>query len=148
MVYLQEAIALIESWSTIGALEAYLALAWIRQVQGDTEAANAAIQQAQRITVRFDATDYDDQVTALIQARLWMMQGNFTAVQRWAEGQELYPFTGLDLPPETDRLPEKRLRKYELVIVAQLLLAQNCPDAALAALEVLCPLPSGSSARH
>ncbi len=138
--YLQQAITLLESWSEIAALEAYTALAWIRQVQGDVEAANAAIQQAQRMAIRFDATDFDDRAVAYLQARLWIMRNDIAAAQRWAEERELYPFTGIDLSPDTDSQPKKRMFKYELVIVAQLLLAQNQPTEALTVLDVVLPV--------
>ncbi len=142
--YVQEAITLTESWSEIAALEAYTALAWIRQMQGDVDAANAAIQQAQRIAIRFDATDFDDRAVACLQARLWLMQNNIAAAQRWAEERGLYPFGGMDLPPETDSQPEKRMIKYELVPLAHLLLALRQPAAALTVLDVALPI----AARH
>ncbi len=138
--YVQEAITLTESWSEIAALEAYTALAWIRQAQDDADAANTALQQAQRIAIRFDATDFDDRAVACLQARLWMMQDNVAAAQRWAEEHGLYPFTGIDLSPKTDSQPEKRMFKYELPVVAHLLLAQNQPAAALAVLDVALPV--------
>jgi LuxR family maltose regulon positive regulatory protein len=138
--YLLESIALSEQWSDVGALEAYLALAWVKWVQGDADGAQAAIDTARQLAIRFDATDVDDWAVALVQVRFAMAQGDLAAVQRWIETQGVLGYADASLPEEYDMQPVYRLRKYELAILARLLIAQDRPEAALDVLDRLLPV--------
>lgn len=138
--YFQEGIVLIEQWNEVGALEAYLGLSYLYWLQGDVDATQAAIEQARQLAVKFDITEYDDWVVAIMQARVWIALGNLDAVQHWAEARGLYALPTDALSPEKDMLPENRLRKYELAALARLYIAQGDPAAALTVLASILPV--------
>jgi LuxR family maltose regulon positive regulatory protein len=143
--YLEESIALSEQWSETAALDAYIPLARVRQAQGDLDGVRAAIQKAQHIALKTDALQADDLLVALVQAQLWVTQGNLEAAMRWAEER------GLKRRGDSPELEESddglashatfssRLRKYEHLVLARLWLAQDRPEEALALLEPLLP---------
>ncbi|MBN1180304.1 MAG: tetratricopeptide repeat protein [Anaerolineae bacterium] len=137
--YLHEGIQLMEQWTEIGALEAYLTLARIKQACGDLAGAHAAIRQAQQRALQFDATQIDDIVVAMSQAQVWLAEGNVEAVERWAAERGL---TGVDAIPtsEDDVSMEERLRKYESLVLVQLWIAQGRTADALALLAATLPL--------
>ena len=149
--YLEESIELSEQWSEAAALDAYIPLAHVRQAQGDIDGVRDAIQKAQHIALKTDALEADDFLVALVQARLWVTQGNLEAAMRWAEerglvlsqpkGEAEGSEKRSDSPEseESDDFFSSRLRKYEHLVLARLLLAQDRPDDALALLEPLLP---------
>ena len=100
--YLQESITLSEQWSEVGALEPYLALAWVKWAQGDADGAQVAIDKARKLAVLFDATDVDDWAVALMQARYWLAQGNLDDVQRWLDARDVMGYAGTMLPEDQD----------------------------------------------
>ncbi len=67
-------------------LGGYVLLAQIRQAEGDAAAAQAAVDLAREIAVRFDVTELDDRTVELYQAQLWLAQGNIAAAEHWAAG--------------------------------------------------------------
>ena len=70
--YLTEGIELTRRWGEAPAMDGYIALARVRQAQGDADGARDAIQKAQQLAIKTDATELDDLVVALEQARLWV----------------------------------------------------------------------------
>ncbi|MBN1875779.1 MAG: hypothetical protein JXA33_16260 [Anaerolineae bacterium] len=137
---LLEGIALIELWNEVGALESYLALAWLNQVQGREKDAQLAVDKARVLAIKFDVTKFDDWVVDMLQARLYLMQDNVSAAQHWAEARGLYPYIEDLLTGDNDTQPEYRLRKYELVVLARLFIAQEQPGLALKVLEAVLPV--------
>jgi LuxR family maltose regulon positive regulatory protein len=135
--YLLEGIRLSEQWTEIGPLEAYICLARIRWAQGDAEGAREAIGQAQELAERYDLTDLDELTVAIFRAWLDVAQGDLVAVQRWAEGRDLFQYIGLPLREEAGDPYDHRMHKYELPVVARLLIAQGRSHEALALLEPL-----------
>ena len=112
-------------------LDGLVHLARTHEALGDPAGAQAALEEAMRIAVRSDATDIDDRMVELAQARFHVRHGNRGAVYRWAETYGL-------LTPEPGRATEDiggRMRKYELVVLARLHLAEGRYAAALEALE-------------
>lgn len=77
---------------------------------------------------------------ALFQARLWIAQGDLEAARRWAQGRELYQYIDAALQEESQASIEHRLLKYELLVLARLLIAQERLDETLALLESLLPI--------
>ena len=143
--YLEESIELSRQWSEVAALDAYIPLAHVRQAQGNIDGVRDAIQKAQQMALKTDALEVDDLFVALVQARLWVTQGNLEAAMRWAQER------GLDKRSDSPNLEESddglashatfssRLRKYEHLVLARLWLAQDRPEEALALLEPLLP---------
>ncbi len=135
--YLTEGIQLTNQWSEVGSLEAYITLARVRQAQGDLDGAWEATRKAQELAAKFDITEIDDLVVALFRAWLWIAQGDLEAARRWAEERELYQYIDTPLQEERQSPTEHRLRKYELVVLARLLIAQGRLDETLTLLEPL-----------
>ncbi|MBC7250313.1 MAG: tetratricopeptide repeat protein [Anaerolineae bacterium] len=138
--YLQEGIRLSEQWTEVGPLEAYISLARVRQAQGDETGALEAIRKAEELALRFDFTELDDLVVDLFQAWLWIVQGDLAAVRRWAEKRDLYQYIDSPLQERADDPYEHRLRKYELLILARLLIAEGRPGEASKLLKPLVPI--------
>ncbi|MBN1933281.1 MAG: tetratricopeptide repeat protein [Anaerolineae bacterium] len=132
---LEQGIALLKQWNEVGATEAYLSLAMVRQAQGDGDGAQAAVERARELAARFDATNLDDLSIEILQARLWIERGNLVAARRWAEARDLAAGRRLAQPEDDDALPEYRLLKYELIVFARLLLAEDEIAPALTALD-------------
>jgi len=137
MRYLVEGIELTEQWSEVGPLEAYIALARVRQAQGDVDGAWQALEKAQELAVKFDLTDLDDLTVAIFQAWMCVTQGDLDRARRWAEERDLYQY--VDSPLAGDPY-DHRLRKYELLVLARLLIAQGQSAEALRLLGSLVPL--------
>ena len=138
--YLRDSIALTEQWNEVGALEAYLALAWLRWVQGDAEGAQAMIDTARQLAIRFDITEVDDWAVALTQARFALAHGDLATAQRWIEVQDVLSYADEPLPEAYDTQPLYRLRKYELIVLSRLLVLQGKSEHALGVLERLLPV--------
>ncbi len=138
--YLTQGIQLTEQWTEVGALEAYIALARVRQAQGDLDSAWEATHKAQELAVKFDITEIDDLIVALFRAWLQITQGDLEAAQHWAEERELYQYIDTALQEDRQSPTEHRLRKYELVVLARLLIAQGRLDETLALLKPLLPV--------
>ncbi len=137
--YLLEGIELTEQWSEVGPLEAYIALARIRWAQGDMESAWDALQKAQELAVKYDVTDLDDLSVAMFRARMWISQGDLEPARRWAEERDLFRYIDTPLQEETSDSYDLRIRKYELLMLARLLIVQERPGEALKLLESLIP---------
>jgi LuxR family maltose regulon positive regulatory protein len=80
---LNEGIELVRNLGAIGTLDGYIALAWVKQAQGHPRDAQQVMETAQKIASRFDASDLDDLVVDLHRARLWLVQGQMAAAERW-----------------------------------------------------------------
>jgi LuxR family maltose regulon positive regulatory protein len=137
--HLIEGIELTERWTEVGPLEAYIALARVRWAQGDMESAWDALRKAQELAVKFDLTDLDDLSVAIFQASMWISQGNLEPARRWAEGRDLFRYIDTPLQEETSDSYDLRIRKYELLVLARLLIVQERSGEALKLLESLIP---------
>jgi len=138
--YLVEGIRLNEQWAEIGPLEAYICLARTRWAQGEVEGAWAAIGNAQELAARYDLTDLDELTVAMFRAWLNVAQGDLLAVQRWAEARDLFQYIDSPLREEAGDPYGHRMHKYELLVLARLLIAQGRSDEALVLLESLVPI--------
>ena len=138
--YLVEGIQLTEQWSEVGPLEAYICLARIRQAQGDVDGAWQALEKAQELAVKFDLTDLDDLTVAMFQAWMCVAQGDLGPARRWAEERDLYQYVDSPLQEKAGDPYDHRMRKYELLVLARLLIAQGQPAEALKLLGSLVPL--------
>ncbi len=162
--YLSEGIEQIRQWGEFGTLDGLITLARIRQTQGDPKGAFEMLRKAEQVAVQFDVTEFDDQLVALHKARLWLLQGNIEAAERWLQerGYSLHE-TGeppgrkasrspeyLDEGPRTDAgLPgeeeeedflDLQMHKYESILLARTLLLLGRPAKALPLLDSLAEL--------
>lgn len=126
-------------WREIAAFPGYLLLAQLRQAQGDSASADAAIEEARQLALRFDATEYDDLIVAAYRARLWIQQGHLDEAARWAEEGGLLDE---DFPAQITAVGadyQKALRSFEEMILARLWLNQGNWEDALALLDKILP---------
>jgi LuxR family maltose regulon positive regulatory protein len=137
--YLVEGIELTEQWTEVGPMEAYVALARVRWAQGDMESAWDALRKAQELAIKYDVTDLDDLSVAMVQAWMWISQGDLGPARRWAEERDLFRYINTPLQEESSDSYDLRIRKYELLVLARLLIAQERPGEALKLLESLIP---------
>lgn len=141
--YVNRGVERIGQWGPFGAIDGHIAMARIRQAEGDLQGARDAIQQAQRVAVQFDATELDDMLVAIHQVRLWIAQGNLELARHWLEEGELLPHHTPGPPADTghrwladgDNLLDQQLRVYKELLLARLMLGLNWPDKALPLLE-------------
>ena len=135
--HLMTGIALTGPGMPIWALDGYLALARVKQAQGEFEGAQKAVDMAQELAIRFDATDLDDWIVAALQARLWIAQGDLDAAMRWAEGRGLVDRPATD-PGDTDGSDSLyHLYEFEHITLAALWIAKGQPERALEGLDPL-----------
>jgi LuxR family maltose regulon positive regulatory protein len=142
--HLIEGIELIKQWGEIGAFDGYVALARVKQAQGDVDGAHEEIQKAQQLAIQFDASEVDDVFVALHQARLWVAQGNLKAAIRWTEERGLIlnrvgEVEGLDRDVESEEGSRYSplVHTLEYITLARLCIARDRPGEAL---EVLASL--------
>ncbi|HSR30946.1 MAG TPA: LuxR C-terminal-related transcriptional regulator, partial [Anaerolineae bacterium] len=146
--YLVEGIERAKAWTELGASDGCLALARVKQAQGDDGGAQEMMRQAQELAARAGISHFSDAILEAYQAWLWICQGNLAAAERWTAGKGLAPslLEGVRVEagePWDDLLDIKEgglsvdyhLRKYEHLVWARLLLAQNRPGQALAVVD-------------
>jgi LuxR family maltose regulon positive regulatory protein len=138
-LYLVEGIDLSEQWTEVGPLEAYIALARVRWARGDMEGAWDALQKAQELSAKYDVTDLDDFSVAMVRAWMWISQGDLEPARRWAEERDLFEYVDTPLQEKAGDSYDLRMRKYELLVLARLLIAQARAGEALKLLESLIP---------
>jgi len=141
--HLTQGVELTRSWGEIATLDGYIALARVRQAQGDVTGAFEEIHLAQQLAVSFDATEMDDILVALHQARLWIAQDNLAAAMRWAEERRLEADLDSVASGAEDRggaFPVLYLRVMEYIALARVWVAVGRFDDALALLASLLPV--------
>ena len=144
-------IELTEQWADFGALYGYVVLGWLEQSRGDGTAARAAIRKAKKLAVDFDATELDDLVVDIYEARLAVRQGDMETARRWVRASGLEPFRNGDAARDKKAggavaagskqgcgiAPCYYVRELQLVTLARVLLADGRAEEAW---DVLCPL--------
>jgi LuxR family maltose regulon positive regulatory protein len=138
--YLEEGIELVKQWGEIGAIDGYVAMARLRQSQGDVVGVRDAMHEAQQLALKFDATEIDDVMVAMHQARLWIAQGDLEAAAHWVEERGLKADAGLAELEGGDAGFDRHIRRREYIVLARQLIAQGQPAEALSLLELLLPL--------
>lgn len=128
---LTQGIALARKAGEIVALDGFVTLARVHWVLGEPTQAHACIADALRIAQHFDVTTIDDWIVRMEQARLWVLGGDLDAARGWAVDCGLL---GSE-PGRALSAMDGRLRKYGLMVVACLHLAEGRCDQALAALD-------------
>ncbi|MEJ2732766.1 MAG: LuxR C-terminal-related transcriptional regulator [Anaerolineae bacterium] len=141
--YVNQGLEQIGQWGPFGAIDGHIAMARIKQAEGDLQGARDAIQEAQRVAVQFDATELDDVLVAIHQVRLWLAQGNLELARHWLEEREISSHQSLGPSAVTsprklaggDNLLDQQLRIYKELLLARLMLRLNRPDKALPLLD-------------
>ncbi|HSG14747.1 MAG TPA: LuxR C-terminal-related transcriptional regulator [Anaerolineae bacterium] len=141
----QDGIELTKQALAFWSIGGYATLAQIRQAEGNMAAAQAAMDAARELAIRFDATDLDDRAVELYQAQLWLAQGDVEATVRWAAGL-LDAGAGGTQRPGQPRLRQRGqiagwyvVHELEQIHLARLRLVQGQPEEAQRLLEGLRP---------
>lgn len=138
---LREGLERTNQWGELGALDGYIALARLRQAQGDNAGLMEAMASAVQCARRFDASEMDDRFVEAQQARLWVMQGRLDEAARWAARRR--PCLGnaaADVEPAIDDSPvPKTLCDIESLVLVRLMTGQGRPQDGLTMLERLLP---------
>ncbi|MFN2227266.1 MAG: LuxR C-terminal-related transcriptional regulator [Anaerolineae bacterium] len=127
-------------WGELGAMDGYIALARLRQAQGNRLGLEDTLAQALRFARRFDASDLDDRFVEAHQARIRVMQGQLAEARQWTERRGLdlgHAAADLDLAGEAFLYPARYLAEVEYAVVARLLMVEGRPQEALAIIERL-----------
>ena len=121
----------------MGAFDGHMTLLRIAMAWNDRNGVFAALRKLRAIAVAFDISMLDDYVVDLTEAHVRIAAGNLTAVRQWARRRELAGDleTVMAIPAADATLA--RLRKYEVVVLARLRLAEGRNADALALLEQL-----------
>ena len=145
--YLTDGIKEIDRWASIGATDGYLALARLRQAQGNVLGACQAMDKAEELALRFGATDLADRIVAAHRARLWLAQALAGEGDARVALDGWFRQRGLDsagawrgASAGDDAVYDYHLDKHERLTAARVLLAWNRPQEALALLEPMLAL--------
>ncbi len=123
----------------LSVLSGYLGLARIRQGQGNYEAALAAIEQARKLAHQSELSSLYDFALDLIQATLWLAQGNLADARRWAEQRGLDQEANPAEMDQRDDYVKYHFRKYEFGVAARLWIAEGRAGEALILLDQVIP---------
>ena len=122
---LTEGIELTREWGEIVAFDGYIALARVKQAQGDMHGARDILQHASRLAIQFDVSELDDLLVDGYRVRLWVAEGDVAKAARLVE----------EHGPDSDLA--YHLREFEHITLARVRLAQDRPDEALGLLTLL-----------
>ncbi len=137
--YLTQGIQLTRRWSEISALDGYISLAQVKQSLGEEAEAIKLIEEALSVAEMSDVTDLDDWIASLIRTRLLIAQGNLESAWYWFKSRGY--IRGRIVPVlEEDENIRSRRQKYELIVLARLLLAEGRPGDSLVVLEQVLPV--------
>jgi LuxR family maltose regulon positive regulatory protein len=137
--FLTDGIALAEQWSVLGTFEGYLNLIMLKDSQGDTRTADEMFSHARELALQFDASEMDDLVVDMFAARRDIALGDLESARLWAEKRNQGIISpGID-NGKFDDLLIARMQKYENIILARLLIAEEQYAQALTLLEQVLP---------
>jgi LuxR family maltose regulon positive regulatory protein len=137
--YLKEGTDLIKEWGTLPLYTGFISLARVKHAHGDFTGAVETLEQARQQAVQTETTQLDDWVVALTQASFWINEQKFERVEEWAENRGLQKIIDVSRLSESEAYAYAHMRKYELIVLARLRLAQGLTGEALSLLDELLP---------
>lgn len=87
--YLSEGIELAKQWSIVGILEGYLNLVQLHDALGATQKGDELFAQLRDLAIQFDATEIDDYIVEMYEARRSIALGDLATARLWAERRSL-----------------------------------------------------------
>ncbi len=137
--HFSDGLALAQQWGQLDALSGFFSLARALQAQGKAAAANAAMTQALAAAQQTELAAMSVTGLNMVQAEIWLMQGNLSDVRRWAEQRGLNQMPDPAELDERDDYVKSHIRKYEYLIAAHLWLKDGQAEATLALLDKILP---------
>jgi LuxR family maltose regulon positive regulatory protein len=134
---LSQGIQHVKRWSLVGTLTAHLSMAMIHEIRGDTQAMQDTLETLQDLARRFDASEFDDIVVEMFEARLQVRRGDLEPVRRWVARRELEGAPARKPSIYAEDYYAARFYKYELPVLARLHLAEARYQEALDTLQEL-----------
>ncbi len=113
-------------------IDGYIALAKVKQAQGDADGALAVIQETEQL-VRGEPSLWTWAELEARRARLWIAQSNLAAAEQWAASRG----RALDAVPKVPNLMDFFEQEIEQATLARLLIAQRRLDEATRLLDEL-----------
>jgi LuxR family maltose regulon positive regulatory protein len=127
---LVEGIQKTEHWSLISTLEAHLSLVIVHHARGKPEDVRNSFGLLYDLADRFDASEVDDLVVELTEARVNIWQGKEAAARDWISRRGLEKAPRYLPPAYSHDYLTTRLYKYELPVLIRLLIAEaRFPEA-------------------
>ena len=126
-----DGIELTQQWRKAAAIEGYLFLARVKQLQGNWPGANETLDKAMQVAVEYDVMDMDDRMVAMWQARLWCFEGQLERVENWITSFDIEN-AKVGFARDKKNLVEKYLQTREQVILARYYSKSGLMDQALA----------------
>jgi LuxR family maltose regulon positive regulatory protein len=121
-----------EFFSEIGLPLAWLALARIKMIQKDWQAAQTNIDQARQRAQASRSTLMDDRLVNVMQARYWLARGELQPVLQWARRLGFLDRSPAEVFEEAARnAAVNELLQAEYLALVRLILAQRQPEQAL-----------------
>ena len=124
-------IELVHDWSEIAVCKGYLQLAQLHQTRGNHKAANQALKKAEQLALQSETTEIDDLQVNMQRAKLAVDQRKLNLAKQLTANwilDEKPVSTQSELPMTI----EDHLRKYRLIILARLSIADQNYDQAFA----------------
>lgn len=132
---LETGMALTRQWSGVESIAGHLLQARLHFLRGEQEAMWSMLDEAAGLARRFDVVATDDLLVALLRTQIELVTGRVAPALRWLESR------GLQAGAAAVELADhpSPLRKYEYLLLARSLLAQQRPADALHLLAALQP---------
>jgi ATP/maltotriose-dependent transcriptional regulator MalT len=109
----------------------------VRYAQGQFSEVGKLIRLARKLAIQFDASELDDLMVVIFEAKLALAQGHLEVAERLVDGLMMPGSLKTDHLIEDSADIHQHLQKYVLILQARVLLAQ---ENAQGALEILNPL--------
>ena len=130
--YLHEAAGMMELFSEIGLPLAWLALARVKIIQKDWQAAQTLIDQARQRAQASRSILMDDRLVEVMQTRYWLARGELEPVLQWARRLGFLDRSPAEVFEEAARnAAVNELLQAEYLALVRLILAQRRPEQAL-----------------
>ncbi|HKJ69465.1 MAG TPA: LuxR C-terminal-related transcriptional regulator, partial [bacterium] len=135
--HLTRGIELTNQWAWIGTLRDYLALAKLKQVQGDLEEADTILQKARQVAIDFDATEMDDRLVDISEIRLRIVQNRLDEAQQWftAQNRTSEPEKCSQSAGGVTNLWKQYLLQIQQMVRARLFIRRQQPEEAVELLQ-------------
>jgi LuxR family maltose regulon positive regulatory protein len=137
--FLTDGIALAEQWSVLGTFEGYLNLVMLKDSQGYTHTADEMFSYARELAFQFDASELDDLVVDMFAARRDIALGDLESARQWADRRNQGTRYSKEISRKFNDILLSRMQKYENIILARLLIAEDQYSQALTLLEQVLP---------